>query len=151
MVSCDIPESDVIFSAKAIHHVPPTDLPALFARVVGALRPSGCFILYDAMSVGPHWGERVRGLSSRFRQRHIQDVISSGVATQEEIDARRRYKREMKAAGRDVEYGHVAEDLTRTMTEVGFDEVAIVWRMFADTILMAFAPDHEAGVAEQAQ
>lgn len=141
MISCDIRESEVIFSAKAIHHVPPADLPALFARIVGALRPGGCFILYDAMSLGPNWRKRVRRQSARFRQRHLQGVIASGVATQQEIDARRKYKREMKAAGRDVEYEHVAEDLIRAMTESGFDEVAVVWRMFADTILMAFKPD----------
>ena len=46
----------------------------------------------------------------------------------------------MKAAGKDVEYEHRAEDLINAMTGAGFDDVAVVWWMFADTILLAFAP-----------
>ena len=63
------------------------------------------------------------------------------MATQEEIDARQEYKRRMKAAGKDVEFEHRAEDLIGAMAQAGFDEVAVVWRMFADAILMAFTPD----------
>ena len=143
MTSCDIQECDVVFSAKAIHHVPPTDLPTLFSRIVCALRPGGCFILYDAMSVGPTWGASVRLQSSRFRQRHLQDTVASGAATQQEIDARLEYKRKMKAAGKDVEYEHSAEDMISAMAKAGFEEVAVVWRMFSDTILLAFTPDTE--------
>ena len=29
------------------------------------------------------------------------------------------------------------------MTEAGFDEIAVVWRMFADTILLALTPDQK--------
>lgn len=141
MTRCDIQACEVVFSAKAIHHVPPADLPALFLRIADALRPGGCFLLYDAMSVGPNWGARVRRQSSRFRQRHVQDAIASGAATQQEIDVRRKYKRKMKAAGKDVEYDHTSENIITAMVEAGFDEVAVVWRMFADTILMAFKPD----------
>ena len=93
IIGCDIPPCDVVFSAKTFHHVPPVDLPELFARIEDALRPGGCFILYDAMSVGPHWGASVRRQSSRFRQRHLQDAVASGIATQQEIDARVEYKR----------------------------------------------------------
>ena len=141
---CDIQPCDVVFSAKTIHHVPPADLPELFARIEDALRPGGCFILYDAMSVGPHWGASVRRQSSRFRQRHLQDAVASGIATQQEIDARVEYKRAMKAAGQDIEYEHSAENMIDAMIEAGFDEVAVVWRMFADTILLAFTPAKDA-------
>ena len=137
---CDIRQCDLVFSAKTIHHVPPADLHELFARIVGALRPGGCFVLYDAMSAGPHWGASVRRQSSRFRQRHLRDAVASGIATQQEIDARMEYKRAMKAAGEDVEYEHSAENMIDAMTEAGFDEVAVVWRMFADAILLAFTP-----------
>ena len=68
------------------------------------------------------------------------NAIESGMVTREEIDARREYKRMMKAAGKDVEYGHRAEDLIHALTGAGFDDVAVVWRIFADTILLAFAP-----------
>lgn len=47
----------------------------------------------------------------------------------------------MKAAGKDVEYEHRAEDLIGAMAQAGLDEVAVVWRMFADAILLAFTPD----------
>jgi SAM-dependent methyltransferase len=134
----------VVFSAKTIHHVPPADLPELFARIEDALRPGGCFILYDAMSVGPHWGASVRRQSSRFRQRHLQDAVASGIVTQQEIDVRVEYKRAMKAAGQDIEYEHSAENMIDAMIEAGFDEVAVVWRMFADTILLAFTPAKDA-------
>ena len=117
--------------------MPPDDLSPLFARVRGALRPGGCFILYDAMSVGPAWGPASRLQASRFRQRHVQRAIDSGIATREEIELRRDYKRRMKAAGKDVEYEHDAEGLMRRMEEAGFDEVSVAWRMFADTILVA--------------
>ena len=140
ITSCDIQPCDLVFSAKTFHHLPPAGLPELFARIAGALRPGGCFVLYDAMSVGPRWGASVRQQASRFRQRHLQDAIASGIATQQEIDARVEYKRATKAAGKDVEYEHSAENMIEAMTEAGFAEVAVVWRMFADTILLAFIP-----------
>ena len=140
IIGCDIQPCDVVFSAKTFHHVPPVDLPTLFARIAGALRPAGCFVLYDTMSVGPHWGASVRRQSSRFRQRHLQDAVASGIATQQEIDARMAYKRAMKAVGQDIEYEHSAENMIDAMIEAGFAEVAVVWRMFADTILLAFTP-----------
>ena len=143
ITSCDIQPCDVIFSAKTFHHLPPASLPELFARIAGALRPGGCFVLYDAMSVGPRWETNARQQASRFRQRHLQDAVASGVATQQEIDARVEYKRAMKAAGKDVEYEHSAENMIEAMSEAGFAEVAVVWRMFADTILLAFTPDKD--------
>ena len=144
ITSCDIQPCDLVFSAKTIHHVPSVGLPELFARIAGALRPDGCFVLYDAMSVGPQWGANTRQQASRFRQRHLRDAVASGVATQQEIDARVEYKRAMKAAGKDVEYEHSAENMIDAMTEAGFAEVAVVWRMFADTILLAFTPTKDA-------
>ena len=141
---CDIQPCDLVFSAKTIHHVPPAGLPELFARIAGALRPGGCFVLYDAMSVGPRWGASVRQQASRCRQRHLQDAVASGVATQQEIDARVEYKRAMKATGKDIEYEHSAENMIDAMSGAGFAEVAVVWRMFADTILLAFTPAKDA-------
>ncbi len=139
MTRCEIPGCDVVLSAKAVHHVSPDDLSALFARIRGAIRPGGCFILYDAMSLGPAWGPGARQLASRFRERHVRRAVAAGIATEEEIELRRDYKRRMKAAGKDVEYEHGAEGLMRRMEEAGFDEVAVAWRMFADTILVAFS------------
>ena len=37
-----------------------------------------------------------------------------------------------------------AENMIDAMSEAGFAEVAVVWRMFADTILLAFTPNKEA-------
>lgn len=140
ITDCAIPRCDLVFSAKTFHHVHPDRLPSLIARIASALRPGGCFILYDTMSVGPAWSAAVRQQASRFRERHVQRAIDSGRVTREEIDARREYKRMMKASGKDVEYEHGAEDLIRTMKEAGFEEVAVVWRLFADTILLALRP-----------
>ena len=140
ITGCAVPSCDVVFSGKTVHHVHPDHLSALFARIAGALRPTGCFILYDTMSIGPGWGAEVRQQLSHYRERHIMNAIESGMVTREEIDARREYKRMMKAAGKDVEYGHRAEDLIHALTGAGFDDVAVVWRIFADTILLAFAP-----------
>ncbi len=137
---CALRSCDVVFSAKTFHHLHPDNLPALFARIAGALRPGGCFILFDTMSVGPGWTAAVRQQSTRYRERHVQRAIDAGLVTREEIDARREYKRMMKAAGKDNEYEHRAEDLIHAMTEAGLDDVAVVWRLFADTILMAFVP-----------
>ena len=138
ITGCAIPMCDVVFSAKTFHHVHAGHLRPLFARVAGALRPGGCFILFDTMSVGPDWTAAVRQQSTRYRERHVQRAIDSGLVTREEIDVRREYKRKMKAAGKDVEYEHRAEDLIRAMKGAGFDDVAVVWRIFADTILLAF-------------
>lgn len=138
LTDCTIPSCDLVFSAKTFHHVHPDRLPSLIARNAAALRPGGCFILYDTMSVGPGWSAAVRQQASRFRERHVQRAIDSGRVTREEIDARREYKRMMKAAGKDVEYEHRAEDLISAMTGAGFEEAAVVWRLFADTILLAF-------------
>lgn len=137
---CTIPSCDVVFSAKTFHHIHPANLPPLFARIAGALRPGGCFILFDTMSVGPGWTAAVRKQSTLYRERHVQHAIGSRMVTREEIDARREYKRMMKAAGKDVEYEHRAEDLIHAMKGAGFDDVAVVWRLFADTILLAFVP-----------
>ena len=138
LTDCTIPPCDLVFSAKTFHHVHPDRLPSLIARIAAALRPGGCFVLYDTMSVGPGWSDEVRRQAARFRERHVQRAIDSGRVTREEIDARREYKRMMKAAGKDVEYEHRAEDLMHAMTGAGFEEVAVVWRLFADTILLAF-------------
>lgn len=138
LTDCAIPSCDLVFSAKTFHHVHPDRLPSLIARIAAALRPGGCFILYDTMSVGPGWSDEVRQQASRFRERHVQRAIDSGRVTREEINARREYKRTMKAAGKDVEYEHRAEDLMRVMAGAGFKEAAVVWRLFADTILLAF-------------
>ena len=143
ITSCDIQPCDLVFSAKTIHHVPPAGLSGLFARIAGALRPGSCFVLYDAMSIGSQWGASVRQQASRFRQCHLQDAVASGVATKQEIDARVEYKRAMKAAGKDIEYEHSAENMIDAMIDAGFAEVAVVWRMFADTILLAFTPDKD--------
>jgi len=140
MIRFDIPVCDVIFSAKAIHHVSPADLPTVFARIVHALKPGGCFILYDGMSVGPPWGAKIGGLSRRWRDHHVRNAIADGEATQEELDARWEFKRKMKAAGKDVEYRRTADDMLTAMVEAGFTETGIVWRMFADTILIGFTP-----------
>lgn len=144
LTDCAIPSCDLVFSAKTFHHVHPDRLPSLIARIAAALRPGGCFILYDTMSVGPGWSDEVRQQAARFRERHVQRAIDSGRVTREEIDARRDYKRKMKAAGKDVEYEHRAEDLMRAMTGAGFEEGAVVWRLFADTILLAFVPAGDA-------
>ncbi len=138
LTDCAIPACDLVFSAKTLHHVHPDRLSSLIARIAAALRPGGCFILYDTMSVGPGWSDEVRRQAARFRERHVQRAIDSGRVTREEIDARRDYKRMMKAAGKDVEYEHRAEDLISAMTGAGFKEAAVVWRLFADTILLAF-------------
>ena len=138
LTDCTIPSCDLVFSAKTFHHVHPDRLPSLIARIAAALRPGGCFILYDTMSVGPGWSAAVRQQASRFRERHVQRAIDSGRVTREEIDARREYKRMMKAEGKDVEYEHRAEDIIRTMKKAGLEEAAVVWRLFADTILLAF-------------
>ena len=122
---CTLPSCDMVFSAKTIHHVHPGDLQSLFARISSALRPNGRFILYDTMSVVPGWGAEVRLQSTHYRERHIRNAIESGMVTREEIDARREYKRKMKAAGKDVEYEHRAEDLIRTMNGTGFNDVAV--------------------------
>ena len=140
MTSCHIPASDLVFSAKAFHHVAPADLSRLLGRIASALNPGGCFILFDAMSVGPRWGTRAQLQSSRFRQRHRQIAVASGLATQHEIDARLEFKRAMKSAGKDIEYEHSAEHMVDVMSTVGFAEVALVWRMFSDTILVAYTP-----------
>ncbi len=140
ITDCAIPRCDLVFSAKTFHHVHPDRLPSLIARIASALRPGGCFILYDTMSVGPGWSAAVRQQASRFRERHVQRAIDSGRVTREEIDARREYKRMMKATGKDVEYEHRAEDLIGSMTVAGFEEAAVAWRLFADTILLAFVP-----------
>jgi tRNA (cmo5U34)-methyltransferase len=143
MRGCDMPPCDVVFSAKAFHHVSAGDLPLLLKRIVLALRPGGCFILYDHMPVGPQWGVKTREQSRRLYRRHIQSAIAAGQATQEEIDARWAFKKNMKAAGKDVEYRHTADEILDAMGEAGFAEVGIVWQMFADTILLGFTPDRE--------
>jgi len=140
MTCCEIPACDVVLSAKAFHHVPPDDMPTLLTRIRQALRPGGCFILFDHMSAGPVWDKKISELSRRMYRRHVEQAIAFDDATNEEIDARWAFKRRMKAEGKDVEYRHAAETILGAMMGAGFTEVGIVWRMFADTMLVGFVP-----------
>jgi ubiquinone/menaquinone biosynthesis C-methylase UbiE len=151
MTNLSLPSCDVVLSAKAFHHVPPADLARLLVRIARALQAGGCFILYDHIDVGPQWGGKVREQSRRLYHRHVQAAIAAGKATQEEIDARWAFKRRMKAEGKDLEYRHAANDILQVMSDAGFTEVGIVWRMFADTILVGFTPHQDQAVAEQAR
>ena len=141
MTASDMPACDVVFSSKAFHHVSPDDLPCLLGRIARALRPGGCFILLDHMSAGLRWGEKVRQQSRRVYRRHVRSAIAAGQTTQEELDARWAFKKRMKAEGKDVEYRHAAENILNAMREAGFAEAGIVWRVFADTVLLGFTPD----------
>ena len=140
IMECDIPPADTIISSKALHHVPSNNLPKLLERIVHALSPSGCFILLDHMGLGPNWGDNVRGQSRRIYKKHVNDAVEAGRATQDEIDARWDFKKQMKAAGKDAEYSHTADEILGAMQDAGFEEMGIVWRMFADTVLVGFAP-----------
>ncbi len=133
-----LPRSNVVMSSYVCHHVPPKNLEELLSRIVKALRPTGCFILLDAMTAGPLWGEQTRQQRIRIYREHVASAIKSGLATQAEIDARWEFKRKMKAQGKDVEYRHSAENLLKIMSEAGFEEVGLVWRMFSTTILVGF-------------
>lgn len=132
------PECDVVVSSFVFHHIPPEKLPDTFRRIFGALRPGGCFILLDQMTVGPAWGKRVGQQGRRLLSQHVAEAVSAGLATQDEVDARLAFKRKMKEDGNDVEYRHRAEDILAAMAESGFREAGVVWRHFASTILFAF-------------
>lgn len=140
VLACDLPPCDLVLSSFLFHHVPPDGLHAVLSRVAGALSPSGCLILLDIMQVGPRWSERVGALSRRLYQRRVAAAIAAGEATQAEIDARWALKREMKDEGKDVEYRHTAEGILEVMRAAGFEDVGLVWRMFASTILVGFVP-----------
>jgi len=133
------PDCDVVVSSFVFHHFPPEKLPETFGRIASALRPGGCLILLDQMTVGPAWGKRVGAQGWRLVRRHTAEAVAAGLATQEEVDARFAFKRTMKEEGKDVEYRHRAEGLLVAMAEAGFSEAGIVWRHFAATVLTAFA------------
>ena len=106
MTNCEIPGCDLAISAKAIHHVNPDDLPALFARIAGALSPGGCFILFDAMSMGTRSGREGPLAVVPLPSAPLPTGSRLRGSYPAEIDARMDFKRKMKAAGKDVEYGH---------------------------------------------
>ena len=141
VLTCDIPACDLVLSSFMFHHVPPDRLSETFSRVAGALTPGGCLILLDTMQVGPRWAERIGAQSRRLYRQHVAAAISAGTVTQAEIDARWAFKQKMKQEGKDVEYRYSAEDILNSMCEAGFDEVGLVWRQFASTIVTGFVPD----------
>jgi ubiquinone/menaquinone biosynthesis C-methylase UbiE len=147
VLACDLPCCDLVLSSFMFHHVAPERLEGTLGRIAGALSPGGCLILLDVMQVGPRWTERVGALSRRLQQQHVAKAISAGRVTEAEIDARWAFKRRMKEEGRDVEYRHRAERVMEVMRESGFDEVGLVWRMFAGTILIGFHPERECDAA----
>lgn len=136
--TADIPRCDLVLSSFMLHHVAPDQLGTLFGRPKRALTPGGGFIVLDTMRVGPRWGERIAAQNRRLYRRHVEAAVKSGIATQEEVDARWEFKRRMKEAGRDVEYSHSAEDLMAALESAGFEEAGLVWRRFAATIIIAF-------------
>lgn len=140
VLSCGIPSCDVVLSAFMFHHVPPDSLEDTLSRIARALTRAGCLILLDQMQAGPRWGECVGAHNRRLHQQHVAAAITTGQATQDEIDARWALKRKMKAEGKDVEHRHTAEGILEAMRATGFTEVGLVWRMFASTILMGFVP-----------
>ena len=139
--TAEVPDCDLLLSSFMFHHVPPDSLLAVLSRIAGALSPSGCLVILDTMRVGPRWSERVAAASRRLYQRHVAAAIAAGQTTQAEIDARWAFKRKMKAEGKDVEYRHAAEDILGFMRAAGFEEVGLVWRMLASTILVGFVPE----------
>jgi hypothetical protein len=78
---------------------------------------------------------------NRYEDPWTAKAIAAGLATQDEVDARFALKRRMKEEGKDVEYRHSAEQIIEVMQAAGFDEVGLVWRTFASTILMGFVPE----------
>jgi len=139
--TAEVPDCDLVLSSFMLHHVPPGDLPVLLRRMAASLSPGGCAIILDTMQAGPRWGEQMGAASGRLYRAHVQAAIASGQATQAEIDARWAFKRKMKAEAKDVEYRHTAEGILEVMRAAGFEEVGLVWRMFASTILVGFVPD----------
>jgi ubiquinone/menaquinone biosynthesis C-methylase UbiE len=136
--TADLPACGLVVSSFMLHHVAPAQLGAVFSRIKRALSPGGCFLVLDTMQAGPRWGGQVGAVSGRLYRAHVQAAIASGEVTQEEIDARWTFKRKMKEEGQDVEHFHSAEDITVAMAGAGFDEVGLVWRWFAATIIIAF-------------
>lgn len=135
---CNIPQGHVVVSSKSFHHVPPEHLENLLRKIASALAKNGCFILLDHMLLGPLYGNNIRLQSQRIYSRNVSSAIEAGKTTQKEIDDRWALKREMRAAGKDIEYWHSSDSILNTMAAVGFSETGIVWRMFADTILVGF-------------
>jgi len=135
---CNIPGCHVVVSSKAFHHLPPERLNDLFEKIAAALFDNGCFILLDHMLLGPFFGKNIRMQSQRIYTRNVASAIEAGKTTQKEIDDRWEFKRKMKADGKDVEYWHSADNILNTLAAVGFSEAGVVWRMFADTILVGF-------------
>ena len=95
-------------------------------------------MLLDGMTAGPPRGARLSARLRRVRREHVDAAIAAGRTTREEVDARLAFKRKMKEEGKDPEYHHSAEDHLAVMSKAGFDEVGLVWRMFAATILVGF-------------
>ncbi len=143
VLECDLPDCDVVLSSFMFHHVPPEGLGELLRRAARALRPGGCLMILDSMRAGPEWGEQIGTQRRRLRDRQVAAAIGSGRATQEEIEARWDLKRQMKVEGKDVEYSHSAEGILSAMSDAGFDDVGLVWRVFASTILIGFVPRQE--------
>jgi SAM-dependent methyltransferase len=140
ILSAELPACDLVLASKVLHHVPPDRMPELFGGVARALRPGGCLLAFDGMVLGPAWGDGVRRVLRRDRRLLIEAAVAAGRTTWREVQKRRAFKRAMKAQGRDVEYSHEVEGVLAAMSDAGFAEAAVVWRMFADTILMAFTP-----------
>lgn len=138
LMTCAIPGCDLVMSSKVFHHLPPNQLFPLFRRAALALSPAGCFILFDHMNLGSPRGERMRLAARRILRYHTASAISEGRATQEEVDARRAFKRQMEAEGKDTEYSHTGEQILSVMSDAGFVETSVPWRMLNDTILMGF-------------
>jgi SAM-dependent methyltransferase len=136
---CALPPCDLAVSAYAFHHVSPDAMPGLFERLGAALGPQGCFILVDQMLLGPAWGDRIAEQVRRLHREHTAAAIRDGRTTQAEVDARWELKRQMKAAGKDVEYSHEAAALCAALREAGFAEAGIMWRMLTHAVLIAFA------------
>jgi len=90
------------------------------------------------MTAGPMWAERVGAQSRRLQEKHVLAAITAGRATRQEIDDRWALKRRMQNEGKDVGYRHSAEQICAAMKASGFNDVGLVWRMFATTILLGF-------------
>jgi len=138
VATCDLPACDLLLSSFMFHHVPPERLEGLLRRIAQALRPGGHFLLLDQMRAGPDWSEGIGVLNRRRYQRHVAGALAAGTITQEEIDARWAFKRQMKADGKDVEHRHRAEEILEAMSGAGFAEAGLVWRQFAATLLVGW-------------
>jgi tRNA (cmo5U34)-methyltransferase len=125
---------DAAVSGLAIHHITDERKRALYAEVLGLLKPGGVFLNDDSVSTQPPWQARFELIRYRFIQER-ERMIRGTTRSIEEIMAERKAHSQ-----RHQNYKAPLRDQLDWLAEAGFESVDCFWKYLDHAIFGGVKP-----------